>query len=391
MSDENSHRHFPLNSLLSFGHLVQLARSQLISEWTTESRILVHREYWIQSSTLGGVVEDPQWSNHRLLMTKKTSLSEKVDERMMRILTDFTTPFARDGGRVWLLEKRRRMEGKSFQSSYLSSRFNGLCEKAFLIVWLPLFIGWVTLFGATGWFPLAATIGDDDEGRMPFVRAVRWLFGMVENWFKRSWGRSSWSKTIDRQNAQKKTNIRSLPGMRGGPIFNVIVRPESLIRLTTSVCGIWVRSTLFTAKIRSLTCSWPHWSAGLFGMILPKTKCTAITISSRGADVEQDNDHFPRLYKDLKGRTRMFRRYVHADLDSIFMHSCVADLSKLYAEDHCPSVFVLVHLFRSVCRWERTIVSEGKCNLPTVAPALFWEEMMTKPKLWLSLIFCNVT
>lgn len=180
------------------------------------------------------------------------------------------------------------MEENFFPSGYLSSRFNGLCEKAFLIVWLPLFIEWVTLLGATGWFPLAATMGDDDEGRMPFVRALKWLFGMVENWFKRSWGRSSWSKAIDRKDTQgKKKNIRFLPGMRGGPIFNVIVRPESLIRLTTSVCGIWVRSTLFTAKIRSLTCSWPHWSAGLFGMILPRSKCTAITISFRGIDVEQ--------------------------------------------------------------------------------------------------------
>lgn len=29
--------------------------------------------------------------------------------------------------------------------------------------------------------------------------------------------------------------------------------------------------------------------------------------------------------------------------------------------------------------------------LPTVAPALFCDEMITKPKLWLSFIFCKVT
>ncbi len=68
---------------------------------------------------------------------------------------------------------------------YLSSIFKGLCEKAFRIELFPLFIECGILFGIVWWLPFAITIGDEDDGRIPFGR----LF--VEKGFAISLDRSS--------------------------------------------------------------------------------------------------------------------------------------------------------------------------------------------------------
>ena len=87
----------------------------------------------------------------------------------------------RHGKDRWPVHGRR-------ERKYRSSRFNGLCEKAFLIAWLPLFIVWDALLGTAWWFPFAMTIGDDEDGRMPLDNAV---WGMTENPLGISWDRSS--------------------------------------------------------------------------------------------------------------------------------------------------------------------------------------------------------
>jgi hypothetical protein len=74
------------------------------------------------------------------------------------------------------------------KSKYLSSRFKGLWENAFLIEWFPLFIGWETLCDIVWWLPFAATIGEEDDVRIPFDRL---LLDMVEKGLEISWDRSS--------------------------------------------------------------------------------------------------------------------------------------------------------------------------------------------------------
>ena len=173
-----------------------------------------------------------------------------------------------------------------------------------------------------------------------------------------------------------------------------MVRPESLIRFTTSVCNMWVRSTPFTARMRSLTCSWPHWSAGLLGMIFPKS-----SFDNYKQKVFQEHHHTEfkhcRSMSTLSQFVSVGNRRRHDFMQVTLSFPCrhaIADLSKLYVSGYCPLVYVHCYLFR----WSRVSKSEGHHTMVRLTDSgtgliLRWDDNEAEALIVIDFLQCDMT